>query len=103
MKKLKDTKMGVPVNRTYITWTLLEKVLTAVIALQCGTSLQMLDQHYNHIMPEMFTMELPDVNLTDPANTLTQIPTKEDDAELAEMTAGFYANYEKEFKKRGCI
>lgn len=90
-------------RHSYITWMLLEKVPAAVIASQCGTSLQMLDQHYNHVMPEMFTMELSGVDLTDPAKTLTKITTKEDDAELAEMTSDFYANYEKEIKKRGCI
>jgi hypothetical protein len=81
---------------------LLEKVPAAVIASQCGTSLQMLDQHCNHVMPEMFTMELSGVDLTAPAKTLTKITTKKYDVELAEMTADFYANYEKEIKNRGC-
>ncbi len=29
-----------------------------VLAKQCGTSIQMLEQHYSHMIPKMFTKEL---------------------------------------------
>ena len=34
-----------------------------VLAKQCGTSIQMLEQHYSHIVPKMFTKELSGVDI----------------------------------------
>ena len=45
-------------RHTYITMKLLEGVPAAVIAKQCGTSTAMIELHYSHITPMMFTKEL---------------------------------------------
>ncbi len=107
LAELKDSAQGArtlySLRHSYITWMLLDKVPATVIASQCGTSLQMLDQHYNHVMPEMFTTELSGIDLTDPLEKLTLVTSKKETEELAHMTAGFYETYEREIKRRGCI
>ena len=45
-------------RHTYITLKLLEGVPAAVIAKQCGTSAPMIELHYSHITPLMYTKEL---------------------------------------------
>src|ERR1035437_1514705 len=45
-------------RHTYITMKLLEGVPAAVIAKQCGTSTAMIELHYSHITPLMYTKEL---------------------------------------------
>ncbi len=45
-------------RHTYITLKMLEGVPPAVIAKQCGTSTAMIDLHYSHLMPQMYTKEL---------------------------------------------
>lgn len=34
-----------------------------VLAKQCGTSIQTLEQHYSHVVPKMFTKELSGVDI----------------------------------------
>ena len=45
-------------RHTYITMKLLEGVPAAVIAKQCGTSTAMIELHYSHVTPLMYTKEL---------------------------------------------
>jgi integrase len=45
-------------RHTYITMKLLEGLSAAVIAKQCGTSTTMIELHYSHITPLMYTKEL---------------------------------------------
>ncbi len=39
------------------------EVSMEVLAKQCGTSLQMIEQHYSHVVPKMFTRELSGVEV----------------------------------------
>lgn len=45
-------------RHTYITWRLQEGTSMEIIANQCGTSVEMIQQHYSHITPTMFAEEL---------------------------------------------
>jgi integrase len=45
-------------RHTYITMKLLEGVLAAVIANQCGASTALIEQHYSHITSVVYTKEL---------------------------------------------
>jgi integrase len=45
-------------RHTYITHLLLDRVPPSVIAKQCGTSTAMIELHYSHITPLMYTKEL---------------------------------------------
>ena len=45
-------------RHSYITWSLKDGIKTSIIATQCGTSEQMIEQHYKHTNPTMFAKEL---------------------------------------------
>ncbi|MBL4911451.1 MAG: tyrosine-type recombinase/integrase [Alteromonadaceae bacterium] len=91
-------------RHTYITWQLMNQLPAQIIAKQCGTSIQMLEQHYSHVMPEMFTNELSGVDFTntDPVKLIVQ-DTEEEKAELAKDTAKWMNEWNAEYKKRGCL
>ncbi|GAA6167831.1 hypothetical protein [Sessilibacter corallicola] len=67
--KLKESPRGkrtlYSLRHTYVTLQLMKKILAQVIATQCGTSIQILEQHYSHVMPEMFTAELTGIDLSE--------------------------------------
>ena len=75
-----------------------------IIARQCGTSIQMLEQHYSHVMPEMFASDLSGLDFSeeDPIKILVH-DTEEDKAELARDTAKWISEWNAEYKKRGCL
>jgi integrase len=91
-------------RHTYITWQLMNQLPAQIIAKQCGTSIQMLEQHYSHVMPEMFTNELSGVDFTnaDPVKLIVQ-DSKEEKAELAKDTAKWISEWNSELKRRGCL
>jgi len=45
-------------RHSYITWKLQQKVNISVIAAQCGTSVEMIERHYSHLVPSMFAEQL---------------------------------------------
>ena len=45
-------------RHTYITWQLEEGIDMQVIATQCGTSKEMIERHYNHVVPSIFAEQL---------------------------------------------
>ncbi|WP_299948571.1 site-specific integrase [uncultured Microbulbifer sp.] len=91
-------------RHTYITWQLMNKVPAQIIAKQCGTSIQMLEQHYSHVMPEMFTEELSGVSFDeeDPVKLIMQ-DSEEEKAQTAKDTAKWISEWGAEVKKRGCL
>ncbi len=89
-------------RHTYITQQLLNKLPAQVVSRQCGTSAQMLEEHYNHIVPEMFTAELSGVDLSDPIKPLVEVDEKYD-KKVATRMAKWLSKFEAEYKKRGCI
>lgn len=40
-------------RHSYITWGLLEGISIHLLAEQCGTSIQMIEKHYSHVIPEL--------------------------------------------------
>ncbi|MFK5949944.1 MAG: hypothetical protein QM500_14365 [Methylococcales bacterium] len=71
-----------------------------VIAKQCGTSVAMIEQHYSHVVPKMFTNELSGVELKQDklVNKSHKLPPKAIIKRTEKMK-----NWEIEYKKRGCI
>lgn len=45
-------------RHSYITWSLEDGTDIQVIATQCGTSTEMIERHYSHVVPAMFAEEL---------------------------------------------
>ncbi|OUR74838.1 hypothetical protein A9Q75_18985 [Colwellia psychrerythraea] len=74
-----------------------------ILAKQSGTSVQMIEQHYSHVVPKMFTQELSGVDITTskPKKKKQQSPDK-----IALKHKGLaqeLKEWEVEYKKRGCI
>ncbi|GGO65325.1 tyrosine-type recombinase/integrase [Bowmanella pacifica] len=88
-------------RHSYITWELLSQNVTIdVIAKQCGTSIQMIEQHYNHVIPRMFSNQLSGVEFP-------EIKQIQDRFNVPEKTKTSFTNLAKEweanFRRRGCI
>ncbi|MEH8019842.1 site-specific integrase [Rheinheimera metallidurans] len=49
-------------RHSYITWNLKTKADIASLAKQCGTSIEMIDRTYSHLLPSMFRPEFSGVN-----------------------------------------
>jgi hypothetical protein len=79
------------------------EVSMEILAKQCGTSVQMIEQHYSHVIPKMFDKELSGVDIgggKSPAKK-EQSPKAKAKNE-ARLTAKF-KEWEVEVKRRGCI
>lgn len=48
-------------RHSYITWNLKNKGDIAALAKQCGTSIEMIDRNYSHLLPSMFRQEFSGV------------------------------------------
>lgn len=48
-------------RHSYITWNLKTKADIAALAKQCGTSIEMIDRTYSHLLPSMFRQEFSGV------------------------------------------
>lgn len=48
-------------RHSYITWNLKNKGDVAALAKQCGTSIEMIDRNYSHLLPTMFRQEFSGV------------------------------------------
>jgi len=102
---LKDSPHGprtlYSLRHSYITWQLLTgDVSMEVIAKQCGTSVAMIEQHYSHVVPKMFTNELSGVELKKEGKVKKRhkLPSKT----IIKITEKM-KTWEIEYKKRGCI
>lgn len=85
-------------RHSYITWELMaQKVSIDVLARQCGTSIQMIEQHYSHVVPRMFGQHLSGQEKTeDWDKTVTDV--KKDEL-IANQLRLWYQNY----KRNSCI
>jgi integrase len=89
-------------RHTYITWQLLAGVSMEVLAKQCGTSIAMIEQHYSHVTPKMYSKELSGVDLGKAKSKVKGKKTsgsKQNEARLSELFKEWQASY----KQRGCI
>lgn len=63
--KLKNDSYGertlYSLRHSYITWNLKNKGDIAALAKQCGTSIEMIDRNYSHLLPSMFRQEFSGV------------------------------------------
>ena len=89
-------------RHSYITWGLTRNVPAHVLAVQCGTSIQMLDRFYSHVKPEMFTNELAGVAFSNPEKQLQRLDPKIDQ-ETIDINNDFVDEWEAEIAERGCI
>lgn len=105
---LKNSAHGVrtlySLRHSYITWRLMSgDVNMEVLAKQCGTSVQMIEQHYSHVVPSMFAKELSGVDIGG-----GEAPKKKEQSPKAKaknearLTAQF-KEWEEEIKVRGCV
>jgi integrase len=105
---LKNSPHGVrtlySLRHSYITWQLMTgEISMEILAKQCGTSVQMIEQHYSHVVPKMFTRELSGVDIS------ASKPKKEKQlspvfiAKTQKRQIKQFKEWELEYKKRGCI
>jgi len=104
---LKSSPHGVrtlySLRHTYITWQLMSgNVSMEVLAKQCGTSIAMIEQHYSHVTPKMYSKELSGVDLgkDGPVAKEKSITRKRIiDTKRSALFKEWHLNY----KQRGCI
>ncbi|ACJ31125.1 Phage integrase [Shewanella piezotolerans WP3] len=104
---LKQSAHGVrtlySLRHTYITWQLMSgEVSMEILAKQCGTSVQMIEQHYSHVVPKMFTRELSGVEVRKPKpkkKAASPTALAKSHARLAKQ----FNEWGLEYRKRGCI
>ncbi|MFV0596804.1 tyrosine-type recombinase/integrase [Shewanella sp.] len=87
-------------RHSYITWQLLAGVNMEVLAKQCGTSVAMIEKHYSHVIPKMFSKELSGVDLGDA--TVKKSIRKRSEKHL-NILKEKYKEWEAHYKKVGCI
>ena len=101
--ELKQSAHGVrtlySLRHSYITWQLMTgDVSMEILAKQCGTSVQMIEQHYSHVVPKMFTKELSGVDMG------TVKPKKKPKkSKNSTKVINMLKEWEVEYKRRGCI
>lgn len=87
-------------RHSYITWQLLAGVNMEVLAKQCGTSVAMIEKHYSHVIPKMFSKELSGVDLGE-VTVKKSIRNRSD--RLLKILKNRYKEWEAHYKKVGCI
>ncbi|CAM3934702.1 tyrosine-type recombinase/integrase [Rheinheimera salexigens] len=88
-------------RHSYITWNLKTKADIASLAKQCGTSIEMIDRTYSHLLPTMFRQEFSGVayEQKEPDSLTRREPSQK-------VRAGNIKNYgqfEKRFLERGFV
>ena len=100
---LKDSPDGprslYSIRHSYITWRLQNrKIRIDVLAKQCGTSITMIEQHYSHVVPEMFSDELSGTEFKKELEPVHQLNQKGID-----LVTKRFKKWEEHYKKYGCI
>lgn len=71
-----------------------------MLARQCGTSIEMIERHYSHVIPRMFSQQLSGVELPEK----TEIEKKwEHDSAVAMRWKERNTKWENRYKQKGCI
>ena len=88
-------------RHSFITWELIaQKVTIDVLARQCGTSIEMIERHYSHVIPRMFSQQLSGVVLPDKK----EIEKKwEQQESVAKLWKERYIKWEANYNDGGCI
>lgn len=88
-------------RHSFITWELVsQKVTIDVLARQCGTSIEMIERHYSHVIPRMFSQQLSGVDL--PKKEEIERKWKYAD-KLSRQWAKRFTEWENNYKSRGNI
>lgn len=83
-------------RHTYITWELVaQNVPIDVIARQCGTGIQMIEQHYSHVIPRMFGKQLSGVEADAKKQVEKQFTAVIYDSCLLDKISRWTANYKR--------
>lgn len=88
-------------RHSFITWELVaQKVSIDVLARQCGTSIEMIERHYSHVIPRMFSQQLSGVVIPDKK----EIEKKwEHQESLVKLWKERFIQWEKNYQHNGCI
>lgn len=102
---LKDSPYGertlYSLRHSYITWNLKSKADIASLAKQCGTSIEMIDRTYSHLLPTMFRQEFSGVNYEQKAPDALKRRAISHKTRKANILS--YGEFELNFLKRGFI
>jgi len=104
MIELKNSQYGerslYSLRHSYITWELAaQNVSIDVLARQCGTGIQMIEQHYSHVIPRMFGRQLSGIELETKERVVRQFEDVTYDEQLQQRMNEWAYNY----KHRGYI
>lgn len=89
-------------RHSYITWELrAQRVPIEVLAKQCGTSISMIEQHYSHVVPKMYSNQLSGLELDEVQQIKNRFALSNEKAieSYSRRAKEWAANY----KRRGCI
>lgn len=88
-------------RHSYITWNLKSKADYAALAKQCGTSIEMIDRTYSHLLPTMFRQEFSGVayEQKEPDSLKRREPSKK----VRDANVRNYGKFEKNFLERGFV
>ncbi|CAM3934759.1 tyrosine-type recombinase/integrase [Rheinheimera salexigens] len=104
LTKLKNSQQGerslYSLRHSYITWELMaQNVSIDVLARQCGTGIQMIEQHYSHVIPRMFGRQLSGVEL----ETKKLVNKQFSEVHYDELLQNQIARWAQNYKQRGFI
>ena len=78
-----------------------QSVSIDVLSRQCGTSIQMIEQHYSHVVPKMYSNQLSGIDMP------VEIKEIKDRFDVPDETKEIFASKAKEwannYRRRGCI
>ena len=78
-----------------------QRVPIEVLAKQCGTSISMIEQHYSHVVPKMYSNQLSGLELDEVQQIKNRFALSNEKAieSYSRRAKEWAANY----KRRGCI
>lgn len=89
-------------RHSYITWELMaQRVNIEVLAKQCGTSISMIEQHYSHVIPKMFSNQLSGVYMDEVKQVKNRFSLSSVKAKHSYVRRA--AEWEANYSRRGCI
>lgn len=91
-------------RHSYITWELVAQTAPIdALARQCGTSTEIIERHYSHVIPTMCSQQLSSVILPKKETIVKKRETPEKMEKIKARKAKRYIEWEKSYKQRGCI
>jgi len=88
-------------RHSYITWNLKSKADYAALAKQCGTSIEMIDRTYSHLLPTMFRQEFSGVHYKQ--KEPDSLKQRELSLKAKELNIKNYSPLDQNYKARGYV